>query len=239
MKKLFLLVPVGLVAGSGWLLYNTESLSDQTQTKQIEIASKTPEQLFSLSQDSLRLIVRHGDGRSIPILEKSVDELEKVLAKYEKQGLAIQATEKLISQYKTDSIALSKATLPNLEKLQMFDHSEESGEEKFLLAINQIGLYELQTAYKKMDKIRLDYLKEPTDDLEIQYRIQNEKVHEMIRELYLDANIEEPLFAYINNHRGYFETVATNYKKAGLERVLRLRENSYAIKTELQMLPNI
>ncbi len=49
----------------------------------------------------------------------------------------------------------------------------------------------------------------------------------MVRELYLD------------NHKGYFESVASCYKQAGLERIHRLRNNSYAIKTDLQMLPTL
>lgn len=239
MKKMFLLVPVGLIAATGWLWIDSHSVSDQTKSKGIERASQTPEQLFTLSQDSLRLIVRHGEGKSIPILEESMGELEKMLVQYEHQGLPIQTTEKLIAQYKADSIALSKATQPNLDKLKTFDRNEAKSEEQFLLSINQIGLYELKAASKKMDKIRLDYLKEPSEELENQYRDQSENVRTMIRELYLDSAIEDPLYAYIDNHKGYFETVADSYKKAGLEKVHRLRENSYAIKTDLQMLPTL
>lgn len=239
MKKLFLLIPAGLVAASGLFLYNTQSTPEHNKPQGFEIASKTPEQLFTLSQDSLRLIVRHGDGESIRVLEKSVSELEKMMVRYEKQGLAIQTTEKLITQYKADSIALSKATQPNLGKLKTFDRNEVKREEKFLLSIDQIGLYELKTAYKKMDKIRLDYLKEPTEALETEYRAQNEIVRGMVSELYLDSDIETPLFDYIDNHKGYFESVVSCYKQAGLERIHRLRNNAYAIKTDLQMLPTL
>lgn len=61
----------------------------------------------------------------------------------------------------------------------------------------------------------------------------------MIQELYLDDAIEDPLYAYIDNHKNYFETVSKNYQQAGMERVHRVRQNSYAIKTELQMLPSL
>lgn len=239
MKKLFLLIPAGLIAASGWFLINTQRAPDQTKPQTEVIVSKSPEQLFTLSQDSLRLIVRHGEGKSIRVLEESVTQLQTLMLRYEKQGLPIQTTEKLIEQYKADSIALSKATQPNLDKLKTLDHKESLGEEKFLLSIDQIGLFELKSAYKKMDKIRLDYLKEPSEALESEYYVQNENVQGMVRELYLDSDIEKPLFDYIDNHKGYFETVASCYKQAGLERVHRLRMNSYAIKTDLQMLPSM
>lgn len=239
MKKIFLLVPVTLAAAGGLLWINSQTPLHQKSSSGIERVSKSPEQLFTLSQDSLRLIVRHGDEKSIAALEASIGELEKMMVNYEHQGLPIEKTEKLILQYKSDSMALSLAAKPSMEKLRTFDREETQQEDKFLLSIDQIGLYELKAAYKKMDKTRLNYLKEPSEELENQYRLQSDNVKEMIRELYLDSVIEDPLYAYIDAHKGYFETVTISYKKAGLDRVHRLRENAYAIKTELQMLPTL
>lgn len=241
MKKMFLLLPVGLVAASGFFLLSSQNSVNPTTAKKVEIsvASKNSEQLFTLSQDSLREIVRHGDGASIAVLEESVGELESRLPRYERQGLNVGKVKILISQYKEDASALSQTTQPYLEKIKGYDSYEEKEEEKFLLAIDQIGLYDLKTNYQKLSKIRVDYLKEPSDELAQEYRASAEMLTQTIKELYLDSTIEDPLYAFINNHKGYFETLSTCYNKAGIQRVNRLRQNSYAIKTELQMLPTI
>ncbi|OHD83623.1 MAG: hypothetical protein A3I60_05295 [Sulfuricurvum sp. RIFCSPLOWO2_02_FULL_43_45] len=239
MKKMFLLIPVGLIAVGGFMLLSSQSSAQQSIPKAMEVTSKTPEQLFSLSQNSLSLILRHGDNKAISTLESSTEELEKVLPKYEKQGLNVDKLERLIVTYKEDSRVLSQTARPLSDKLHVYDTYEEENEEKFFIAIKQIGLYELKTDYNKLCRIRLDYLKEPSAELEEKYRLGAKALTQMIQELYLDDAIEDPLYAYIDNHKNYFETVSKNYQQAGMERVHRVRQNSYAIKTELQMLPSL
>lgn len=239
MKKKFLLIPAGLVVAGSLVWINSQNSIPAGTQKRVEVSAKNPEQLFTLSQESLRLIMRHGDKESIPKLQKSVGELEAILVVYEKQGLSIGKAEKLIAQYKEDSAVLSQTAQPFLKKLKVYDQYEEEQEEKFLLSIDQIGLYELKTAYKKLSKIRLDYLKEPSSVLEEEYHVNAEALRQTIKELYLDNAIEEPLYGYLDNHNRYFETTVICYNKAGTERIHRLRANSYAIKTELQMLPSL
>ncbi len=194
MKKMFLLLPVGLVAASGFMLFSSQNSVDSTTTQksEISVASKNSEQLFTLSQESLREIVRHGEAESIAVLEKSVGELEARLPRYERQGLNVSKVKTLISQYKEDASVLSQTAQPFLEKIKRYDSYEEKEEEKFLLAIDQIGLYELKTTYQKLSKIRVDYLKEPSDELAKEYRASAETLTQTIKELYLEplANLQ-------------------------------------------------
>lgn len=239
MKKLFLLIPVGLIAASGFMLLSTQSSVQPSTEKALDVTSKTPEQLFSLSQESLSLIVRHGEASAMSTLESSTEALQKAVPKYEKQGLNIDKLERLIVTYREDSRVLSQSARPLSDQLHVYDQYEEEQEAKFLLAIKQIGLYELTTDYRKLCRIRLDYLKEPSSELEKEYRVSAEALKQTVVELYLDDAIEDPLYAYLDNHKNYFETVSKSYQHAGMERIHRLRQNSYAIKTELQMLPSL
>lgn len=239
MKKMFLLIPVGLIAASGLLWIDAQNNVQQGTPKAVNLPSKTPDQLFTLSQESLRLILRHGNRESIPMLESSVAELEKVFPKYEKQGLNVDKVERLLTQYKEDSAVLSQTAQPFLEQLKEYDIYEEKEEPKFIQSIKQIGLHELKAAYEQLSRTRLNYLKEPSPALEEEYRASASTLTQTIKELYLDNNIEDPLYAYLDNHKKYFETSAAYYKKAGIDRVHRLRENTYAIKTEIQMLPSL
>lgn len=239
MKKIFLFIPIALAVGGGLFWMSSQGFSSQNSVVEETLSSKSPEQLFSLSQESLKLIIRHGDKESTLVLNESVSTLETMLDKYKQQGLNVNKAENLIAQYKEDSRILSDAAQPFLEKLHQYDSEEDRTEAEFLLSIEQIGLRDIQLEYKKLCRLRLDYLKEPSVELEDEYRIHSSALLQIIRELYLDSSIEKPLYAHINNHKGYFETVGMYYKKAGIERVHRLRENSYAIKTELQMLPTM
>lgn len=239
MKKLLLLLPVGLIAASGFFLFTTPSITENSKEEKVELSTKSPEQLFSMSQDALSTLLRHGDQEAVSVLDASVVQLKEKLPQYKRQGLNITKVEELVEGYKRDTLALSKAIQPRLAKIKEYDQYEEKSEEKFLVAIEQIGLYELKTDYQKLIRIRQNYLKEPSTQLEDQYHEKLSTLIQTIQELYLDSNIEDPLYAYLNNHKNYFETMVVCYQEAGLERVIRLRNNTYAIKTELQLLPTL
>lgn len=239
MKKMFLLLPVGLLAATGLVWVGTNSVSQQSSAPSVRALSQNPEELFSLSQNSLRQIIRHGDDTAMPILQKSLDALETTLVKYEEHGLSVGKAEGLIDQYIRDSSQIAQASAPYLQKLKIYDTFEREKEAEFIRSLEQIGLNELMSANTKLNKKRLEYMKEPSLENEQKYLELVSEMKKMITELYLDSTIEEPLFAYIENHSHYFKTVESFYTEAGIERVHRLRVNSYAIKTELQLLPKL
>lgn len=237
MKKMFLLLPAGLLAATGLVWMGTYSTSQQPSTLPVRALSQNPEEIFTLSQNSFRQIVRHGDDKAMPALKKSLDALETTLVKYEEQGLSVNKVEGLIDQYIQDSYQIAQASAPYLQKLKIYDTFEHEKEAEFIRTLEQIGLNELMAANTKLNKKRLEYMKEPSLENEQKYLELVSDMKKMITELYLDRTIEEPLFAYIENHSHYFKTVESFYTVAGIERVHRLRVNSYAIKTELQLLP--
>jgi len=239
MKKMFLLLPVGLLAATGLVWVSTYSTSQEPSTPSVRALSQNPEELFTLSQNSLRQIIRHGDDKAMPTLQKSLDALETTLVKYEEQGLSVNKAEGLIDQYIQDSSKIAQASAPYLQKLKTYDTFEREKEAEFIRSLEQIGLTELMAANTKLNKKRLEYMKEPSPEVKQTYLELVSGMKKMITELYLDSTIEEPLFAYIENHSHYFKTVESFYTVAGIERIHRLRENSYTIKTELQMLPSL
>lgn len=239
MKKRFLLIPVGLIIMGGLIWLDARSTISTETSHDKDLLHKTPNKLFLMTQESLRLVLRHGDKESISVVKTTIGELEKIVPVYEKQGFNVNRLEDFIAQYKEDSMILSQAAEPYLTQLKKYDGYEKKETAKFLLAIDQIGLYELETEYKKLSKARINYLKEPSSALEEEYRTSAILLNQMIKELYLDDAIEDPLYAYLENHNGYFKTAVSYYKEAGEWRIQRLRKNSYAIKTELQLLPVI
>lgn len=92
--------------------------------------------------------------------------------------------------------------------------------------------------YTDLNKIRKDYIKEPSAETKLAYETKYGQIRSIIGELYLDTTIEQPLFAYLKNHKHYLDAIFSAYNDIGYERINRLRINGYAIKTELQLLPS-
>lgn len=238
MKKLLLIIPVGLLAATGVFWIKTEkNIASIQNTPSIVTLPHGSQELFTDSERSLRQIVRHGDENSIKKLNTSLNAIGDELSIRQQQGFDIKNIKVLLSKYKHDSTLLSDKFTPYLKQLHQYDLFEETHEKTFLLSIEQIGLYELKTSYEELSKLRTDYIKEPSEQAKIAYETQLEKVNQIITELYLDSEIEKPIFDYLANHKHYFETIDTAYNEIGFEHIQQLRTNGYAIKTELQLLP--
>jgi len=238
MKKLLLLLPVALFAATGmyWITANPTNQS----TKTIPSATALPDgsqALFSFTERNLREMIRHGDEKSSSNINQSLNALLHELHSQKKEGLNVDKVEQILSVYKQDSTIVCTKFTPKLKELDQYSHFEEEKEKGYLTSIEQIGLYELKTAYADVDKIRQNYIKEPSEDKKIAYISAHKHLQEIIGELYLDSTIEEPLLSYLANHKHYLNTISTVYNDIGLERINRLRSNGYAIKAELQLLP--
>lgn len=239
MKKFLLLIPMGLLAATGIFFLTTEKSppkSVQHSTLQIPMGER---ELFAQSEHSLRQIVWHGDEKSVLLLRTSLETMKTKLAAYKKQGFGTTKLENILSLYQEDSTLLSEKFAPLLSRLHQYDQFEQSHEDSFIISIDQIGLYELKSAYHNLDLMRKNYVKEPTDTAKIAYETEHARIRSIISELYLDATIENPLFTYLDNHKNYFDTITATYNDIGYERINRLRTNAYAIKSELQLLPSI
>lgn len=240
MKKFLLLIPAGLLAATGIFWITTDKNHSSTQNiPSIEALPHGSQELFTDAQHSLRQIVRHGDETAIMRLNASLNAITDELSERQKQGYALKDTKILISHYKDDSALLINKFAPHFKELRQYDQFEQTHEKRFLISIEQIGLYELKTSYETLNKLRTDYIKEPSDQTKIAYEEQSDKIKQIITELYLDTAIDKPLFDYLKNHQRYFETIDTAYNDIGFDHIQRLRANGYAIKTELQLLPTI
>lgn len=236
MKKLLLLFPIGLLAASGWFWFN----SSDTVTKPnaaYEIQPKQSSALFAQSEQSLRQIIRHGNPNAITMLDTTLNTLSLQLASRKKEGISVEQTERLLAQYRKDSRIVADTFTPALKQLHYYDAIETDREKQFLTSLDQIGLYELKTAYEELTNRRTDFIKAPDQNRKDAYNEQLNTVKTIISELYLDSEIDQPLFSFLNNHKLYFDLVADTYAKVGYDRINRLRQTGYSIRSELQLLP--
>jgi len=239
MKKLFLLVPAGLFALSVGTVLTIEYNKPSSSVAMSPITAKTPADIFAVNEGQLRQILRYGDATALSAFPESLNALDGFLERYHTQGLDTTKVDGLILQYVQDSIKVTQSAPKYMETLKNTDTYERTHEKKFEKSLEQIGLYELKESYKNLEKVRLAYIKEPTATLGDEYLRLHKEVINSITELYLDDSIEDPMFAYIDNHKLYFSTITSMYDAIGAERIVRLNVNSYAIQTQLQLLPAI
>lgn len=238
MKKLFLVIPVGLLIAAGLLWTHYEhTVPLNTTTSSTKTLPKDPVQLFSLEERSIRQLIRTGDEKSISSFQAYTQALDTALIKYKRSGIDIQNVQKMLLQYKQDSQHLTQTASLYSEKLHIYSMSEQTQEKAFQVSLEQIGLYELKTTFSNLKKARVEYIKEPSVQTHAKYEELTKNMTQMISELYLDENIEKPLMTYIENNAHYFKTVVSIYTTAGIESINRLHANSYTIKAQLELLP--
>lgn len=238
MKKLLLLIPVGLLAAAGFLWTNYDhTVHQNTATASTKALTKDPAQLFTLGERSVRQMIRDGDEKSISSFQSYSDALDAALITYKKLGIETQSAQEMLSQYKQDSQHLTQTASLYSQKLHTYSKFEQNQEKAFQLSLDQIGLHDLKTTYKNLDKSRAAYIKEPSLKTQVKYEELTKDMTKMIDELYLDESIEQPILSYIENRTHYFETVVSVYTTAGLESINRLHTNSYTIKAQLELLP--
>lgn len=240
MKKLLLFVPAVLLAATGlfWIGSGYTTVSGETKTV-VQTLPHDPRALFGLSEHSMRQIIRHGDEESLSVLKASLASLDTALAKLNEKGFSISTTKHLVAQYEYDSLKLTQAAAIHMKKLNTYDTFEHTQKKAFEQSLEQIGLYELQKTFEDLERTRLTYIKTPSTQVQQKYEKDLYTIKQTIRELYLDEASEKRLFAYLDNHNYYFQTIASIYTSAGIESIYRLTTNSYAIKADLQLLPNI
>lgn len=238
MKKLLLLIPVGLLATAGFVWTNYDySIRQNPTIASIKTMTQDPAQLFSLEERSVRQMIRYGDAKSISSFQSYSDTLDATLIKYKKLGVDTQNAQEMLTQYKQDSKHLTQIASLYSQKLHTYSKFEQNKEKSFQLSLDQIGLYELKKTLKSLEKARFEYIKEPSLKTQIKYEELSKNMTRMINELYLDASIEQPLITYIENHTHYFQTVVSIYTSVGLESINRLHTNSYTIKAQLELFP--
>jgi len=236
MKKRFVLITLLLLAGSSmglvYLVSSTERQASAPKSSDLDEHA-----LFIQSERSLRQIIRQGNERSANDMTHTLEMLASQLDKRNHEGLNTHSLNQALSDYREDASVIIKGFLPYQHQLHLYDTFESEHEKQFVTSLEQIGFYQLKSAYEGLDKIRLSYIKKPSSDGEKAYHLQEEAIRTIITELYLDTAIEAPLLAFLENHTYYFDTIAKAYTELGYDRINRLRTNAFSIKTELQLLP--
>ncbi|MBU1658198.1 hypothetical protein KKG72_03995 [bacterium] len=110
------------------------------------------------------------------------------------------------------------------------------GLQKFNKKIASIGLSELTTQWIELSRIKNHFVKKPNAKLEKEFDNKWNAVVVTITELYLDEEIENPLFNYLNSYKSYFKEISLSYKDVEYSNINKIKPLSYKIKAQLELL---
>jgi len=118
------------------------------------------------------------------------------------------------------------------------DHYDSSiGELKnFNKKLISIGYRPLLSTWYELSKIKARFIKRPSEKLEKKFNEHYDLIVNYITELYLDEEIEEPLFAYLKNYRAYFDDINMAYKSVDYENIKKIKPLSYRIKAKMEFM---
>lgn len=238
-KRMVWIIPVGLLVGSTiiWMGLNSDTKNNSQTIENQQIAS--PEKLFSQSNHIIWQMVREGNVSESSGFNQKMSQLKKSMDDYNSKGFEVKELSKMLELYHQDGSKLADVCFLKEEQLQRYYEYEQKHEQQFILSLEQIGLPELMNSYKELEKIRQEYYKNPAEELLAGYKKLYSDLYGIITELYLDSDIEDPLFDYLKNHENQLYTIAAVYNETGKERIVRIRDNSYKITTQLQLLPKL
>ena len=102
--------------------------------------------------------------------------------------------------------------------------------------LGSIGLRELLHSWRELSRIKGRFVKQPDARLAKAFEGAWTRVTVTISELYLDEEMEQPLFEYLDAYKACFDEMNTAYRAVGYADVGRLKPLTYKIKMQFEMM---
>jgi len=209
---------------------------DKEEQRKERLQNQEILELFRQSHSDANAVIKRGDYDKTRSYKNSIDKIESridglSLGKEEKQALLsdIRKHSELVEGIGT--VLQRQAPDLNLEYNKVID-----GLESFNKKLAGIGLAELLKDWRALSQIKNRFVKQPDASLEKAFEQKWTSVVVTITELYLDEEIETPLFEYLEGYKAYFKKLSEAYRKVGYERVAEVKPLGYKIKLQLEMM---
>lgn len=192
---------------------------------------------FQENSRYMSAISKRGDIKKVQDFKNNIAELEYQLMVLQERDIDTKILLKNIDTYKATLFKISDAIetdtpLINEEYLQL-----KNSLAFFNKKLSSIGLQELTTAWMELSKLKQDYMRSPNQNLENTFGEKWVYMNVLITELYLDEEMEAPLIEYLEVYKAYFDAMSAAYHKTDIKRVAAMRDLSYDIKLQIDMLP--
>lgn len=200
------------------------------------ISNKGVYNLFLENVKNANFIIKNGEYEKVTIYNSDMNSLLEQIkylkisdADKNRLNSGIKEYSDLVNK---SSIALQKKA-PNLNRQYKYTLD---GLKKFNSSISSIGLYQLSSEWLKLSKIKSDFVNKPSLKLKKDFENTYNSIIVTITELYLDSEIEDPMFNYLREYKTYFESIAAAYEIVNFENIAKLKPLSYKIKADLELL---
>ena len=227
MKIVMLLVCAVLTLQAGFF-GNDER---QEQLQKLDLVQRFKENAAAAND-----IVKRGEYKLIPDQEQQIARIREEVA-----GLNISEQERtaLASDLETYAKMVSgiggtlKRTAPELHQ-----HYEQviAGLPEFNRRMGSIGLRELLHSWRELSRIKGRFVKRPDAKLVKAFEKEWTNISVTITELYLDEEMEQPLFDYLEAYKAYFNELSGAYRSVGYAEVGKLKPLTYKIKMQFEMM---
>jgi hypothetical protein len=203
----------------------------QQQRQQMQLFDR-----FKANAREANAIVKRGEydlmlrqKREIARISQEIASLEMSAQEQSALNGDLKEYEELVSRIGTQ--LKLKAPELNTHYKQVLD-----GLPNFNKKLGSIGLRELLHSWRELSRIKSRFVKRPSSKLVRAFEKEWTNVTVTITELYLDEEMEQPLFDYLESYKAYFNEINSAYRIAGYDNVARLKPLTYQIKMHFEML---
>jgi hypothetical protein len=124
----------------------------------------------------------------------------------------------------------------NAPKLNAHYEQVLGGLSEFNRRMGSIGLFELLHSWRELSRIKSRFVKKPNARLVKAFDKEWTNITITITELYLDEDMEKPLFDYLDAYKAYFNELSGAYRSVGYAEVAKLKPLTYKIKMQFEMI---
>jgi hypothetical protein len=117
--------------------------------------------------------------------------------------------------------------------------SSVNGLKKFNEKLSSIGYRPLLNLWYELSKTKSKFIRRPSQKLQKEFYKNYKLMLISISELYLDEEIEEPLFSYLENYKTHFDELSMGYESIGYKDVKSIKPLSYKIKAKMEFISPI
>ncbi|MBU0632897.1 hypothetical protein KKA17_09635 [bacterium] len=205
-----------------------------TEKAYSDIENKTIYYIFNLCSSDMNGIIKHGDYEKHLNFDKNIAYVQKRIETAQIDSKDKQKLQNNINKYKTicqSSVSSMKKNAPRLNTHYAIVTNSLVDFEK---RICSTGFSPLIKKWHKLNHIKNEYLKEPSQELEQEFKRELDLVMQSVSELYLEEEQENAIFSYLKNYQSYFYDLSRSFKYAQYENIKEIKPLSYKIKSQIQ-----
>lgn len=182
-------------------------------------------------------IIKRGEYEKLKSYQIGLDQLSAKLDLIETIEGSKASLIKDIKAYSTLVESVSQSLQKKAPALGAHHQEILEGLKLFNSKLASIGLRELLREWKQLSRLKHAFVKRPTKKAQKAFEESWTLVYVTITELYLDEEMEDPLFAFLEKYKVHFNELNAAYKAVGYDKVASIKPLGYKIKMQLELLP--